>query len=35
MSIFVCCGRTKMSAEVRGFLFEHFVTRYVFTVRRC
>jgi len=28
-------GRTKVSAQVRGFLCEHFVTWYVFTVRSC
>ena len=28
-------GRTKVSFQVRGFLCEHFVKRYVFTVRNC
>jgi hypothetical protein len=28
-------GRTKLSVQVRGFLCEYFITRYVFTVRSC
>ena len=33
MSLFRCLGRIKVFVLVRGFLCEHFVTRYVFTVR--
>jgi hypothetical protein len=33
MSLFHCLGRIKVSVPVRGFLCEHFITRYVFTVR--
>jgi len=29
VSPFLCLGRTKVSVQVRGFLFEHFVTKYV------
>jgi len=28
-------SRAKVSVQVRDFLFEHFVTSYVFTVRSC
>jgi hypothetical protein len=28
-------GRTKVSAQVRGLLYECFVTLYVFTTRTC
>jgi len=28
-------GRTKVSVQVRGLLYEYFITRYVFTVRSC
>jgi hypothetical protein len=35
MSPFRCLGRTKISVQVRGFLCEHFETRYVFTFRGC
>ena len=30
MSLFRCLGRTKVSVQVRGLLFEFFATRYVF-----
>jgi hypothetical protein len=30
-----CLGRTTVSVQVRGFLYEYFVTIYVFTVRIC
>jgi hypothetical protein len=30
MSLFRCLGCTKVSVQVRGFLYEHFVTWYVF-----
>ena len=35
MSLFCCLGRTKVSVQVRGLLYECFVTRYVFTMRNC
>jgi hypothetical protein len=35
MSIFHCLGLTKVSVQVRGLLYECFVTRYVLTVRSC
>jgi len=34
-ALFHCFGRTKVSVQVRGLLFEYFVTIYVFTVRSC
>jgi hypothetical protein len=35
MSLFRCIGRTKISVQVRGFVYEYFVTRYVLTGRSC
>jgi hypothetical protein len=35
MSLFHCFGHTKLSVQVQGFLCEHFITRYVFSVRSC
>jgi len=35
MSLFRCLGHTKVSTQVRGLLYEHFVTRYVITLRSC
>jgi hypothetical protein len=35
MSIFCCLGRTEVLVQVRGLLYEWFVTGYVFTVRSC
>jgi hypothetical protein len=35
MSLFRCLARTKVSVQIRDFLHEPFVTRYVFTVRSC
>jgi len=34
-SLFRCLGRTKVSVQGRGFVCEHFVIRYVFTVSSC
>ena len=33
MSLFRCLGRTKVSVQVRGFVCEYFVTKYVLTGR--
>jgi len=30
-----CLGRTTVSVQVRGFLYEYFVTIYVFTMKSC
>jgi len=35
MSLFHCLGHTKLSVQVQGFLCEHFITRYVFSVKSC
>ena len=35
MSLFRCLRRTKVSVQVRGFLYECFVTRFVSMVRSC
>jgi len=35
MPLFHCWGRTKVSVQVRGFLYEHFVRICVFTMRSC
>jgi len=35
MYLFRCLGRTKVSVQVQGLLYEFFVTGYVFTVRSC
>jgi len=35
MSFFRCLGRTNESVQVRGFVCELFVPKYVLTGRRC
>ena len=35
VSLFHCLGHTRVSVQVRGFLYEYFVTIYVFMVRSC
>ena len=35
LSLFRCLGHTRLSVQVRGFVCEHFITWYIFTVRSC
>jgi hypothetical protein len=35
MPLFRCLGRTNVSVQVRGFVCEYCLIRYVFTVRSC